>query len=180
MFTVAFGESTMSRTQVQLWHNRFKENREYANDDACPGFSTNEKIEAVKKMIFDNRWIAIRELARWWCWCIVRLVASSFYENTSSIMVQGRSRISQRLCSSGSPKHIDNRYKHWNSEESLLKRLLMMLAYRLAHANKFFRNVWQQRLFQNCEILSENNVTWTSPRRCWWHSMMLQICSKRS
>ena len=28
MVTVAFGESTMSRTQVQLWYNRFKEGRE--------------------------------------------------------------------------------------------------------------------------------------------------------
>ena len=34
MLTVAFGESTMSRTQVQLWYNRFKECREDVNDDA--------------------------------------------------------------------------------------------------------------------------------------------------
>ena len=27
MLTVAFGESTMSRTQVQLWYNRSKEGR---------------------------------------------------------------------------------------------------------------------------------------------------------
>ena len=27
MLTVAFGESTMSTTQVQLWYNRFKEGR---------------------------------------------------------------------------------------------------------------------------------------------------------
>ena len=27
MLTVAFGEYTVSRTQVQLWYNRFKETR---------------------------------------------------------------------------------------------------------------------------------------------------------
>ena len=34
MVTVAFGESTISRTQVQLWYNRFKEAREDVNDNA--------------------------------------------------------------------------------------------------------------------------------------------------
>ena len=55
---VAFGESTMSRTQVQLWYNRFKEGRKDVNADARPGQSststTNENIEAVKKMTLDN------------------------------------------------------------------------------------------------------------------------------
>ena len=37
MSTVAFGESTMSRTQVQLWYNRFREDREDINDDARLG-----------------------------------------------------------------------------------------------------------------------------------------------
>ena len=37
MLTAALGESTMSRTQVQLWYNRFKECRESVNDDARPG-----------------------------------------------------------------------------------------------------------------------------------------------
>ena len=64
MLTVAFGESTMSRTQVQLWYNRFKEGREDVNDDARPGrpstSTTNENIEAVKKMILDNRRITIK------------------------------------------------------------------------------------------------------------------------
>ena len=36
MLTVAFGESAMSRTQVQLRYNRFKEGREDINDDARP------------------------------------------------------------------------------------------------------------------------------------------------
>ena len=33
---MSFGESTMSRTQVQLWYNRFKEGREDVNDDVRP------------------------------------------------------------------------------------------------------------------------------------------------
>ena len=33
MLTVPFGKSTMSRTQVQLWCNRFNEVREEVNDD---------------------------------------------------------------------------------------------------------------------------------------------------
>ena len=33
MWTVAFGESTMSTAQVQLWYNRFKQGREDVNDD---------------------------------------------------------------------------------------------------------------------------------------------------
>ena len=53
----------MSRAQVQLWYKRFEEGREDVNHDARPGgLSTSiidENIEAVKKMILDNRWITI-------------------------------------------------------------------------------------------------------------------------
>ena len=56
MLTVAFGESTLSRAQVQLLYNRFKEDREDDNDDARSGRPsptiTDDNIEAVKKMIF--------------------------------------------------------------------------------------------------------------------------------
>ena len=52
MLTVAFGASTMNRTQVQLWYNRFKDGREDVNDDAHYGrpsaSTTDENIEAVK------------------------------------------------------------------------------------------------------------------------------------
>ena len=65
MSSVAFDESTMKRTQVQLWYNRFKEGREDVNDDARSGrpntSTTNENIEAVQKMILDNRRIPIRK-----------------------------------------------------------------------------------------------------------------------
>ena len=37
MLTVAFNESNIGRTQVQLWYNRFKEGREDVNDDARSG-----------------------------------------------------------------------------------------------------------------------------------------------
>ena len=51
--TVAFDKSTMSRTQVQLWYNRFKEGREHVNDDVRPirpSMSTTDlNIEAVQK-----------------------------------------------------------------------------------------------------------------------------------
>ena len=65
MLTVAFGESTISRTEVQLWYNRFKKGREDVNDAAHlgrPSSSTIDKnIEAVKKMILNNRPITITE-----------------------------------------------------------------------------------------------------------------------
>ena len=55
MLIVAFGESTMRRTQVQLWYNRLKEGQENVNDDACPGrpsmSATDEKIEAVQRQV---------------------------------------------------------------------------------------------------------------------------------
>ena len=67
MLTVEFGESAMSRTQVQLWYKRFTEGREDVNDDARPGrpitLATDESIEAVKKMILNNRRITIRVVA---------------------------------------------------------------------------------------------------------------------
>ena len=69
LLTVAFDESTMSRTQVQLWYNRFKEGQEDVNDDASP----------MKTL---------------WIWIII---------------------------------------------ESLLESLLMMLAYRSAHAKQILR-----------------------------------------
>ena len=67
MLTVAFGESTMSRTQVQLLYKRFKEGGEYVNDDVRPGrpntSMTDEYIEAVEKLISNNQRITITEVA---------------------------------------------------------------------------------------------------------------------
>ena len=64
---LAFGKSTMSRTQVQLLCKRFKEGREDINDSSRPGHAstsrTDENIEAVKKLVLDNRRITIRKIA---------------------------------------------------------------------------------------------------------------------
>ena len=50
-----------------MWYNRFKEGREDVNDDArlgCPRTSTtDDNIEAVKKMILDNCRITLRKVA---------------------------------------------------------------------------------------------------------------------
>ena len=49
MLTGAFSEFTSSRTQDQLWYNRFKEGREDVNDDAGSSrpimSTTDENIE---------------------------------------------------------------------------------------------------------------------------------------
>ena len=65
---MAFGNSTMGRTQVQLRYKRFKEGQEDVNDDARPSrpdtLTTDENInEVVKKKIFDNRRITVTEVA---------------------------------------------------------------------------------------------------------------------
>ena len=56
--TVAFGESTMSRTQVQLWYNWFKEGQEDANGNACPGCPStslaDENSEGGKKLFLNH------------------------------------------------------------------------------------------------------------------------------
>ena len=56
----------MSRTQVQLWYNRFKEGRKDDNNDAYPGLPstlrTDENIEEMKEMILDNHRITIGEV----------------------------------------------------------------------------------------------------------------------
>ena len=67
MLAVLFDESAMSRIQVQLWYNRFKEGQEDVNDDARHGHPStlviDENIEAVKKMILDKNRITTREVA---------------------------------------------------------------------------------------------------------------------
>ena len=66
MFTMTFEESAMSKTQVQLCYNRFKEGRDAINVAALPGrqrtSTTDKNIETVKKMILNNRRITTREV----------------------------------------------------------------------------------------------------------------------
>ena len=50
------------------WYNRFKEDWEDVNNDGRltgrpSKLTTDENIQAVKKMILDNRWITIEEFA---------------------------------------------------------------------------------------------------------------------
>ena len=110
MLTVTFIESNISRTQVQLRYNRTKEGREDINDDARLGrpssSTTDENIEAIKKMILDNRRNTIREVADD-VGKIVRLMTSNFYgcfrhetcgsEDCSKIAKQRRTDIAQKM-----------------------------------------------------------------------------------
>ena len=60
-----FGESTISRTQVQFWYNRFKEGREDVNDvlGARAHPQPMKTLKQWRKLFLDNRRIAIREVA---------------------------------------------------------------------------------------------------------------------
>ena len=62
MLTVAFGQSTISRRQVQLWYNWFKEDREDINDNACTGLEMlttfNSYSDLLKQVITGNEsWV---------------------------------------------------------------------------------------------------------------------------
>ena len=50
ILTMAFGESTLSRTQVQLRYNWFKEGREYINDDTPP-IRPSTSVKIVPKLL---------------------------------------------------------------------------------------------------------------------------------
>ena len=66
--TFAFGESTISRTQVQLWYNRFKEGREDVNDDA--------RQQPMKTLRQWRKWFWISVnfgQMRRFCFCYLRL-----------------------------------------------------------------------------------------------------------
>ena len=69
--------------RVYLRYNRFKESREDVNDDARPGrpstSTTDEIIEAIMKMILDNRRITIREVADDVNRHIDRLIPNNFH-----------------------------------------------------------------------------------------------------
>ena len=51
MLPVVFGGSTMSRTQIQLCYNQFKEGRENVNDDAFSCRPTTYYFEKHKIVI---------------------------------------------------------------------------------------------------------------------------------
>lgn len=57
----------MSKTRVYDWYKRFKEGRQDVEDEDRPGRPkpsiTEDNVEQVKKMIFENRRITIRKVA---------------------------------------------------------------------------------------------------------------------
>ena len=61
---VSYGESTMNRTQVQWWRNRFKEGGHVNDDDARPGCpstsATEEENDIVTFLPFKNVYIWVR------------------------------------------------------------------------------------------------------------------------
>ena len=66
MLTVAYGESALSKKNVYKWYKLFQDGREDANDEprsGCPSTSTtDENVEAVKKIVLRNRLITIKEV----------------------------------------------------------------------------------------------------------------------
>ena len=67
MLKVAYGECTVSQKGVYKLYKLFTEGQEEVNDDARPGrpstSTTNEKTEAVKKIVMEHRRITIIEAA---------------------------------------------------------------------------------------------------------------------
>jgi len=63
---MAFGESTLSKKNVYKWCKLFIESREDVNDDTRLGrpstSTTDENVEAVKKIVLENHRITIREV----------------------------------------------------------------------------------------------------------------------
>ena len=59
-----FGESTMSRTQVQLWYNRFKKHREDARNGPLSTLAIGKNILLLQnKMSLHNSRITIKVVA---------------------------------------------------------------------------------------------------------------------
>lgn len=67
MLTVAYGDSTMSKTQAYEWYKEFKAGRTVVDDlprSGRPSTSvTDENIEKVKKIVLEDRRVSIREIA---------------------------------------------------------------------------------------------------------------------
>ena len=67
MLTVAYGEATLERRSVYRWYKIFSDGREDLNDEeraVLPSTSTTyENIDKVKKIVFVNRRITVREVA---------------------------------------------------------------------------------------------------------------------
>ena len=66
MLTVEYGEATLDRCNVYRWYKMFSEGGEDVNDEERAGrpstSTTDEKIDKVKKIVFVNRRITVREV----------------------------------------------------------------------------------------------------------------------
>lgn len=66
MLSKAYGDECMSKTQIYLWYQRFKDGREEVSDDQRPGrpvsTRTDENIEKVKDLVLSNRRLTIDEM----------------------------------------------------------------------------------------------------------------------
>ncbi|XP_025831363.1 protein GVQW3-like, partial [Agrilus planipennis] len=67
MLTVAYGEATLSRSNVFLWYKMFSDGLEDVDDEERAGLprtsTTDENIDEVKKIVLVNRRITVREVA---------------------------------------------------------------------------------------------------------------------
>ena len=72
----------------------------------------------------------------------------------------------------------------WINVESLSEEVANNLGISFGSCKAFFMDVLRISGSEDCskiaKMLSKNNVTWTSLRRCWRSSTTMQICSKRS
>ena len=96
MLHKCFGESTLSRTQVFVWHKAFSFNdgREVVENlprASRPSISVNDdNIEKVKKIVLENRRVGIREVAE---------TLNISYGSTEHIVIHdlGMKRVAARL-----------------------------------------------------------------------------------
>ncbi|CAK9833775.1 Mariner Mos1 transposase [Anthophora retusa] len=67
MLAVAYGDSTMSKTQAYEWYKKLKDGRTVVDDlprSGRPSTSvTDENVEKVKEIVLKNRRVSIREIA---------------------------------------------------------------------------------------------------------------------
>lgn len=67
MLTLAYGEATLDRSNVNRWYKMFSEGREDVNDEEraerTSTSTTDEKIDELEKMVVANRRITVREVA---------------------------------------------------------------------------------------------------------------------
>ena len=68
MLSVAYGEDVLSKKNIYKWYKLFQAGREDVHDERRSGrpstSTTNENVEAVKKLVLENRRVTIKEVAK--------------------------------------------------------------------------------------------------------------------